>query len=99
MRPPILYLTVAFSAGVFAALNGAELRVTAWCVLVAALALSRRAPLGAAVGVMLVAGLWWGASAARERTASCAGIWGRETGHGTRASVVRLRDPISESGG
>src|SRR5881394_2048690 len=77
MRPPILYLTVAFAAGLATALNGVELRLTAWCVLLGALLLSRRAPVGAALGIMLVAGVLWGAAALREQHASCAGVWGR----------------------
>src|SRR5437660_5223 len=47
------------------------MRVTAWCVLLGAALLFRRAPLGAAIGVMLVAGVLWGGAArgARCRTA------------------------------
>ena len=92
MRPPILYLTVAFAAGLCAALTGAELRVTAWCVLLGAALLFRRAPLGAAIGVMLVAGALWGTAALREQRASCAG-------QHTRAAIVRLTDPAPGAGG
>ncbi|HET8712304.1 MAG TPA: DNA internalization-related competence protein ComEC/Rec2 [Gemmatimonadales bacterium] len=100
MRPPILYLTVAFGAGLVAALAGAELRVTALLVLCGAAALSRRAPLGAAVGVMIVAGVLWGASARAERALSCAGVWAAAPRPGVpRAAIVRLTDPAAASGG
>jgi competence protein ComEC len=50
---------------------------------------------------MLVAGIMWGAAAARERGAMCAGVWGRggEEDSVTRAAIVRLRDPASGEGG
>lgn len=99
MRPPILYLTIAFGAGLVAALSGGELRVTALFVLLGAAVLCRRAPVGAAVGVMLVAGGVWGASALRERAAECVGRWSREQGAGSRAVTVRLRDPVGATGG
>jgi competence protein ComEC len=100
VRPPILYLTIAFAAGLVTALNGVELRATAWCVLLGAAALSRRAPLGAAWGVMLVAGVLWGVSASRERSVTCAGIWARASSGGlTRSATVRLMDPVSADGG
>ncbi len=100
MRPPILFLTMTFGAGLLTALNGVELRVTAWCVLVGALLLMRRAPLGAAVGVMFVAGLLWGGSAARERRATCAGVWdGSGSGGLTRSVTIQLTDPAPASGG
>ena len=95
MRPPILYLTIAFGAGLITALNGVELGLTAWCVLLGALLLFRRAPLGAGLGVMFVAGVVWGAGALRERSATCAGWWSS----GTRAATVRLIDPAATSGG
>jgi competence protein ComEC len=95
VRPPILYLTIAFGAGLILALNGGDMRVTAGCVLLAAAFVQRRAPLGAAVGVMLVAGLVWGASALHERTATCAGHWRT----GMQAATVRLTDPAAGSGG
>lgn len=99
MRPPILYLTIAFGAGLVTALYGADLRVTALCVLCGAVVLARRAPLGAACGIMLVAGMLWGSAALRERAAGCAGVWARETGNGKRAAIVRLRDPAPTAGG
>jgi len=95
VRPPILYLTIAFGAGLLAALEGADVRVTALLVLGGAAVLYRRAPLGAAVGVMLVAGVAWGASAVRERQATCAGHWKS----GTHAAIVRLTDPATPAGG
>ena len=109
MRPPILYLTLAFGAGLFAALSGLDLRVTAWCVLAGVALVHRRAPVGGASGLMLVAGLLWGAAAQRERAVTCAGQWGRQgvltpgwqpgVNTPTRAAVIVLADPVSESGG
>src|SRR5439155_389008 len=62
--------------------------------------LARRAPLGAALGVMGVAGLVWGMAAGREREATCAGIWSRERGAGSsKAATVRLEDRAPASGG
>src|SRR2546430_12891563 len=70
MRPPILFLTVAFGVGLWAgldpfvfpgrALPGGALWVVALPVLAVAAWLARRAPLGAAGGIMGVAGrgLW-----------------------------------------
>src|SRR5439155_11732744 len=105
MRPPILFLTVAFGVGLAAGLDLFAVRGALYAVapvLGAALWLARRAPLGAAVGVMGVAGTLWGAAAGREREATCAGRWGRETGEGgrgARAAIVRLFDPVSQQGG
>src|SRR5689334_3006370 len=102
MRPPILFLTIGFAAGLFlgeAARGTGDGFVTA-LVLATALGLARRAPLGAAIGIMLVAGLCWGTAAVREQGATCAGEWGRGTGDGhTRAATVRLADPVPDSGG
>jgi len=101
VRPPILYLTVAFAAGLAAALNTSVVRGAVFVglpVLVAAAVLHRRAPLGAAVGLMFVAGLLWGASALRERGATCAGRWARSN-PATRAVIVRLLDPVAMTGG
>src|SRR2546421_2229636 len=105
MRPPILFLTVAFGVGLYAGLDP-SLQRGAWYVVVpvlgAALLIVKRAPLGAAVGVMGVAGTLWGAAAGREREATCAGRWGRETGEegwGARAAIVRLVDPAPASDG
>ncbi|HXM38653.1 MAG TPA: DNA internalization-related competence protein ComEC/Rec2 [Gemmatimonadales bacterium] len=91
-------MTIAFGAGLLAALNGVELRATAWCVLLGAAVLQRRAPLGAACGVMLVAGAMWGTAALREKARDCAGVWGRGS-VGTHAVTVRLRDPVAATGG
>src|SRR5437764_7955543 len=105
MRPPILFLTIAFGAGLFAGLDLFAVRGALYAVapvLVAAVWLARRAPLGAAVGIIGVAGVVWGTAAGRERDATCAGRWGRGTwdeGRGTRAATVRLLDPVSPQGG
>ena len=103
MRPPILWITVAFGLGLWAGLQEYAVR-GALCVglpvLLGAVALQRRAPLGAACGVMLVAGGLWGTAALRERGATCAGRWSREQGvGGGKAAIVRMRDPVSASGG
>src|SRR3989454_5116124 len=76
-------------------------------VLVVALGVARQAPVGAAIGLMGVAGLVWGAAAVREQGAMCAGRWtaggkaGETAGEGgrVRAVVVRLADPAAEDGG
>ena len=87
------------------ALTGGELHVAAVLVLLGAAVLHRRAPLGAAFGVMLVAGLLWGSAALRERQGSCVGRWGARGGDPslrvgvTRAAIVRLADPVSRAGG
>src|SRR6266581_1368510 len=103
MRPPILVLTIAFAAGLYAGLDVFVLR-GAWYVVVpvlgTALLLARRAPLGAALGVMGVAGLVWGMAAGREREATCAAAWSREQGAGrSRGATVQLSDPAPASGG
>src|SRR6266516_3822277 len=78
MRPPILWITVAFGAGLASGLDLFAVR-GAWyvvaSVIAAALWLARHAPLGAAMGIMGVAGLLWGGAALRERAATCAGRW------------------------
>ncbi len=107
MRPPILFLAVAFGVGLWAGLDpfvfpGAAL----WGVAVSLVAtsgwLAARAPLGGAVGIMGVAGMLWGAAAVRERDATCTGRWaaGGRAGEGhTRAVIVRLADPAPARGG
>lgn len=102
MRPPILYLTVAFAAGLVTALDGYAVSgawYTGLSVLVGAVVLWRRAPLGSALGVMFVAGTLWGAAAVRERDNTCGGRWSREQGAGSRAAIVRLLDPMPAAGG
>src|SRR5713101_91552 len=103
MRPPILFLTVAFGVGLGAGLESFPVRGALYAVapvLVAALWLARRAPLGAALGIMGVAGMLWGAAAVRERDATCAGTWSRERGAGSsKAAIVSLEDPAPASGG
>src|SRR6266853_715123 len=107
MRPPILYLTVAFGVGLGAGLDpvvfpGAVLWGVVLPLIAAAACLAVRAPLGAAVGIMGVAGLLWGTAAVRERDATCTGRWaaGGRAGEGqTRAVIVRLADPAPAQGG
>ncbi len=100
MRPPILYLTIAFGLGLWAGLSGRgewgavlpALLGSAWVV--------RRAPVGAACGLMLVAGAVWGGAARRERGATCAGRWSREQGaRSSKAALVQLTDPAQAAGG
>lgn len=102
MRPPILFLTIAFAVGLFAGLDPSILRGEWYVVLpvlVTALLLAKHAPLGAAIGIMGVAGTVWGTAATRERGASCAGRWSRERGTGSRGAMVRLADPVDSAGG
>src|SRR5438093_152886 len=107
MRPPILFLTVAFGVGLWAGLDpfvfaGAALWGVALLLIAAAAWLGGRGPLGAAVGIMGVAGLLWGTAAVREREATCTGRWaaGEKAGEGrTRAVIVRLADPAPAQGG
>ena len=100
MRPPILWITVAFGAGLFLGegRTGKGEGYVAALVLVVALALARRAPLGAAIGIMGVAGVLWGGATLRERAATCEGRW-QAAEEGARAAIVRLSDPAPDSGG
>src|SRR2546426_2499329 len=103
MRPPILWISVAFGAGLWTGLDAFQVR-GAWYVvapvLVGAAALHRRAPLGAALGIMAAAGVLWGGAAVRERDDSCAGRWSRERGAGSsKAAIVQLGDPAAANGG
>src|SRR6266581_3994535 len=111
MRPPILFLTVAFGVGLWAVLDplafpGAALWAVAVPLVAASAWLATRAPLGAAVGIMGVAGMLWGTAAVRESEVTCNGRWtagvrARENageGH-TRAAIVRLADPAPAQGG
>ena len=102
MRPPILWITIAFGAGVFAVLDAYAVHGALYAglpVLLGAALLHRRAPLGAAVGIALVAGMLWGGAALRERGTTCAGTWARTRDDHTRAAIVRLRDPVGAGGG
>src|SRR5256886_9493360 len=103
MRPPILFITVGLGVGLAAGLDlfreTGEGRGETWVallVVLAALGLARHAPLGAAIGVMSVAGMLWGGATTRERELTCAGGW---KGDVTRAAIIRLLDPAPDSGG
>src|SRR5947208_6578048 len=106
MRPPILFLTVAFGVGLWAGLDpfvfaGAALWGVALPLIAAAACLAARAPLGAAVGITGVAGLPLGTAAVRGRGATCAGRWaaGEQAGEGhARGVSVRLADPAPAQG-
>src|SRR5207249_12087171 len=107
MRPPILFLTVAFGVGLWAGLDpfvfaGAALWGVALPLIAAAACLAARAPLGAAVGMMGVAGLPWGTAAGRGRGGTCSGRGaggGKAGGGRTRAVIVRLAGPAPAQGG
>src|SRR5207249_11881894 len=104
MRPPILYLTVAFGVGLGAGLDpfvfpGAVLWGVVLPLIAAATCFAARAPLGAAVGIMGVAGLAWGGAGGREGGVTGDGRWtagGRGEGNGregdARARIVRGAD-------
>ena len=105
MRPPLLFLTAAFGAGLWVGVGLAAFRgagLAEWGMLVplvvGAALVQRRAPLAAACSIMALAGLLWGSGAALERQASCAGVWTRKTQpeNPARAVVVRLLDPVAD---
>src|SRR3989442_11266723 len=99
MRPPILFLTVAFGVGLWAgldpfvfpgrALPGGALWIVALPVVALAAWLARRAPLGAAVGIMGVAGKVGGAGGGGGGGAARAGKWGRGGGGGGSQGAIR----------
>src|SRR2546422_3517351 len=112
MRPPLVWISVAFGAGLWAGLGslgawGAGMWAVGASVLIVALSVARQAPVGAAIGLMGVAGLLWGAAAVREQDATCAGRWtaGGKAGDAAgergrvRAVAVRLADPAPADGG
>src|SRR3989454_5986757 len=112
MRPPLVWISVAFGAGLWAGLGslgvwGAGMWAVGASVLIVALSVARRAAVGAAIGLMGVAGLLWGAAAVREQDAACAGRWtaGGKAGDAAgergrvRAVAVRLADPAPADGG
>src|SRR3989442_10162908 len=106
MRPPILILTVAFGVGLWAALDpfafpGAALWGVALPLVAAAAGLAPRAPLGAAVGIMAVAGMLWGTAAGRERDATCTGRWAAGVKAKERenpAPILQLPGPLPAPG-
>src|SRR3989449_597489 len=78
MRPPLVWISVAFGAGLCAGLGslgawGAGMWAVGASVLIVALSVARQAPGGAAIGLMGVAGLLWGAAAGRGQGATCLG--------------------------
>ncbi len=99
MRPPILWITIAFGTGLAV---GVRLigDVGTWAVGVpvafGVAALSRRAAVAGAMGIALLAGLVWGRVAVQERAASCAGRGERGA---LRSVIVRLLDPTPAGGG
>lgn len=101
MRPPILWITIAFAAGLWLGLEpGQDVWYVALPLLVGSAVFVRRAPVGAALGLAAAAGLLWGDAAVARRDATCAGRWGRGNGNeGTVAAVVRLVDPVPDRGG
>src|SRR3989442_4805432 len=112
MRPPLVWISVAFGAGLCAGLGslgawGAGMWAVGAGVLIVALSVARQAPVGAPIGLMGVPGLRWGAAAVREQDATCAGRWtaGGKAGDAAgergrvRAVAVRLADPAPADGG
>src|SRR5229473_6091280 len=101
MRPPILFLTIAFGVGLWGGLGPSPGR-GAWYVVAPLLGAATLLHRRAALGIMGVAGTLWGAAAVRERDATCTGRWavGGRAGEGrTRAVIVRLADPAPAQGG
>lgn len=100
MRPLILWIAIAFGAGLWAGLASFAGWVAAVPLATGVALLHRRAPAAAAAGIAALAGMAWGAAALREQAAGCAGRWSREAGGGsTRAAMVRLADPAPAAGG
>src|SRR6185437_6108521 len=93
MRPPILFLTVAFGVGLWAGLDPFVFPGAAFGIMGVAGMLW-----GAAAGREKAAtctGRWTADGTDRERARDKAG----EEGRATRAAVVRLADPVSSDGG
>jgi len=106
VRPPLLWVTIGFGAGLWAGLDvfwgawGAGMWGVGVPLLAGVALVWRRAPTPAAMGLACIAGLLWGAAALARRDASCAGRWGKgEGGRGTRAAIVRLFDRVPDDGG
>ncbi|PYO84345.1 MAG: DNA internalization-related competence protein ComEC/Rec2 [Gemmatimonadetes bacterium] len=99
MRPPLLWITIAFGTGLAVGVRLVG-DVGTWAVGVpvalGTLLLSRRAAVAGAMGIALLAGLVWGEVAVRRRAASCAGLGERGA---LRAVIVRLLDPAPVGGG
>src|SRR2546422_3464535 len=104
MRPPMLFLTVAFGVGLWAgldpfvfpgrALPGGALWIVALPVVALAAWLARRAPLGAAVGIMGVAGMVLGGAGGGGRGGAVARTLGPGGGgRGTKATNRGPRGP------
>src|SRR5256885_14606733 len=103
MRPPILWISVAFGAGLWTGLDAFQVR-GAWYVvapvLVGAAALHRRAPLGAALGIMAAAGGLWGGGGGGGGGGTRARGWGRGGGGGGRkGGGVQLGGAAAGGGG
>src|SRR2546422_7762878 len=78
MRPPLVWISVAFGAGLWAGLGflgawGVGMWAVGASVLIGALSVARQAPVGAAIGLMGVAGVLWGAAGGGGEGAACAG--------------------------
>ena len=108
MRPPLLWIAIGFGAGLWVGLEsfGAEPGGGPWVMalplLAAAALVARRAPVAAALGLAVVAGLLWGEAALARREAGCSGRWSRgAVAHrpGSNAAMVRLADPVGARGG
>src|SRR3989442_7757953 len=102
MRPPMLFLTVAFGVGLWAgldpfvfpgrALPGGALWIVALPVVALAAWLARRAPLGAAGGIMGVAGMALGAAGVVGAGGAVGGKG--EPGGGGRGRPASVPEPV-----
>jgi competence protein ComEC len=108
VRPPLLWIAIAFGAGLWTGLEafGAHPGSGVWAIGIPLLAgtalVVRRAPMAGAVGLAGVAGLLWGTSALARSEASCGGRWAQSAASPsatTHAAIVRLVDPVGDEGG
>jgi competence protein ComEC len=107
VRPPLLWIAIGFGAGLWVGLEsfaegpGGGPWVMALPLLIGAALVARRAPVAAALGLAIVAGLLWGEAALARREAGCSGRWsgGGVTHPGARAAQLRLADPVGARGG
>jgi competence protein ComEC len=108
VRPPLVWIAVAFGAGLWTGLDSlaggggkGELAIALPLIVGTAL-VARRAPLAGALGLAGLAGLLWGTAALARDAATCGGQWSRgapASRPGTRAAIVRLSDPVGSAGG
>src|SRR2546422_9489285 len=80
MRPPLVWISVAFGAGLWAGLGslgawGVGMWAVGASVLIGALSVARQAPVGAAIGLMGVAGVVGGGAGGGGGGGAGAGRW------------------------